>query len=112
MKQPSITHSVAQSVDYLGHTHKWTDTDVISSHKKVCQQPDTFQEKLREERDEQKRQEKLSKSSLHVNELSQEVDQQSQQFQHEINNNDAMIVDIGKYVRKENNPVSPKALKW
>jgi hypothetical protein len=98
MKQPSITYSVTQSVDYLGQTHKWTDTQL-----------DTCQVKLQEECE---RQEKLSKSSSHTIQLSQEVDQQLQQSQHEINNNDAMIVNIGKFVRKENNPVSPKTLKW
>jgi ABC-type uncharacterized transport system auxiliary subunit len=98
MKQPSITYPVTQSVDHLSQTRKWTDTLL-----------DTCQEKLREEYEGQ---EKLSKSSSHTIQLSQEVDQQLQQSQHEINNNDAMIVNIGKFVRKENNPVSPKTLKW
>jgi hypothetical protein len=112
MKQPPVNYSITQSVDYLGQTHKWTDTDVIFSRKEICQQLDTCQEKLREEHDEQKRRVKLSKSTSHTNQLSQGVDQQLQQYQHEINNNDAMIVNIGKCVRKENSPVSPDTLKW
>jgi hypothetical protein len=35
MEQLSVTHSANQSVDYLGQTHSWTDTDVISSYKMV-----------------------------------------------------------------------------
>ncbi|RGB31586.1 hypothetical protein C1646_763927 [Rhizophagus diaphanus] len=33
MEQPSVTYSATQSVDYLGQTHKWTNTDVISYYK-------------------------------------------------------------------------------
>jgi hypothetical protein len=97
MKQPSITYPVTQSVDHLSQTRKWTDTLL-----------DTCQEKLREEYEGQ---EKLSKSSSHTIQLSQEVDQQLQQSQREINN-DVTIVNIGKCDRKENSPVSSKTLKW
>ncbi|CAG8447140.1 4528_t:CDS:2 [Rhizophagus irregularis] len=49
MEQPSVTYSATQSVDYLDQTHKWTNTDVISSYKEICKQFDIIQEKLREE---------------------------------------------------------------
>jgi hypothetical protein len=55
MEQPSFPNIVSQFVDYLGQTHKWTDTNVISSYKDICQ------EKLREEYEE-KGQEKLTKT--------------------------------------------------
>ncbi|CAG8709864.1 20938_t:CDS:2 [Rhizophagus irregularis] len=51
MEQPSVTYCATQSVDYLSQTHKWTDTDVISSYKEICKQLDIVQEKLREERE-------------------------------------------------------------
>ncbi|CAB5363584.1 unnamed protein product [Rhizophagus irregularis] len=39
MEQPSVTYSATQSVDYLGQTHKRTDTDVISSCKENMCEP-------------------------------------------------------------------------
>src|SRR3954454_15513583 len=76
MEQPSAI----QSVDCLGQTHKWADTDVISSYKEVYKQLDVCQKKLREE-SEPKGQKKLEKSSSHSEQLSQKAAQQAQQFQ-------------------------------
>jgi hypothetical protein len=61
MEQPSVTYSATQSVD---QTHKWTDTDVISSYKEICKQFEIVQEKLREEVEQKK------KSSSHSKQLS------------------------------------------
>ncbi|RGB44059.1 hypothetical protein C1646_749032 [Rhizophagus diaphanus] len=102
MEQQSVTYSAIQFFNYLGQTHKWANTNVISSyHKELCKQQER----------EQKGQEKLSKSSSHSKQLSQEVVQQSQQSQRGRNNNVATIINIGKIicVRKEN---TPKSLKW
>ncbi|EXX76758.1 hypothetical protein RirG_030100 [Rhizophagus irregularis DAOM 197198w] len=94
MEQQSVTYSAIQIFNYPGQTQKWANTN-------VCKQP--CEKKLREER-EQKGQEKLSKSSLHSKQLSQ-------QSQRGRNNNVAMIINIGKItcVRKGN---TPKTLKW
>ncbi|PKC64673.1 hypothetical protein RhiirA1_395863 [Rhizophagus irregularis] len=54
MEQQSFTNIVSQSVDYLGQSHNWTDTDIISSYKEICKQLDTCKEKLREEHELQK----------------------------------------------------------
>ncbi|GBC01340.1 hypothetical protein RclHR1_04150004 [Rhizophagus clarus] len=129
MEQPSVTNSATQSVDYLGQTHKWTDTDVISSYKEVYKQLDICQEKLHEER-EQKGQRKLRKSSSHYKQLSQKAAQRSQQSQRERNVDVAIIGNIENVskrrkqqkeesalrpligcVDKGNKPVSSKTLK-
>ncbi|PKY39850.1 hypothetical protein RhiirA4_453120 [Rhizophagus irregularis] len=101
MEQQSVTYSTIQIFNYPGQTQKWANTNVISSnYKEVCKEP--CEKKLREER-EQKGQEKLSKSSLH----SKQISQQSQRGR---NNNVATIINIGKItcVRKGN---TPKTLK-
>ncbi|PKK67734.1 hypothetical protein RhiirC2_713892 [Rhizophagus irregularis] len=54
MEQQSFTNIVSQSVDYLGQSHNWIDTDIISSYKEICKQLDTCKEKLREEHELQK----------------------------------------------------------
>ncbi|POG80454.1 hypothetical protein GLOIN_2v1471662 [Rhizophagus irregularis DAOM 181602=DAOM 197198] len=54
MEQQSFTNIVSQSVDYLGQSHNWTDTDIISSYKEICKQLDICKEKLREEHELQK----------------------------------------------------------
>ncbi|CAG8848039.1 29128_t:CDS:1, partial [Racocetra persica] len=40
MEQPSITVTATHSVDYLGQTHDWSDTDIIYSYKEICRQLD------------------------------------------------------------------------
>ncbi|CAB5359292.1 unnamed protein product [Rhizophagus irregularis] len=70
------------------------------------------QQSLRKQQErEQRGQEKLSKISPHSKQLSQEVAQQSQQFQRRRNYNVATIINIGKItcIRKGN---TPKTLKW
>src|SRR4051794_36467890 len=106
MENPSVTYFTTQSIDYLGQTHKWTDTDVISSCKEVCKQLDICQEKFHEER-EQKGQNKLGKNSSHSKQLSQTAAQQSQRGR---NNNVVTIGNIGK--NSNHKLVSPKILKW
>ncbi|GBC01337.1 hypothetical protein RclHR1_04150001 [Rhizophagus clarus] len=73
MEQPSFS----QSVDYLGHTDKLTDTDVISSYKEVCKKLDIYQKKLREEC-EQKLQRKLGKSVTTVGDISNRLRQRKE----------------------------------
>ncbi|GBB97608.1 hypothetical protein RclHR1_03010011 [Rhizophagus clarus] len=70
MGQPSFS----QPVDYLSHTHKWNDTDVISSYKEVCKKLDICQKKLREEC-EQKLQRKFGKSVTTVGDISNRLRQ-------------------------------------
>ncbi|GBB85687.1 hypothetical protein RclHR1_12160012 [Rhizophagus clarus] len=95
MVQPSI-YSDIQYVNIFSQPHKWTDANVISSHKEDCKQLDICQEKLREE-NEQKGQEKLGKNSSHSIQLSQKVACKR-------DNNVAAMVNIGniRCVRKGN----------
>ncbi|CAG8756178.1 18296_t:CDS:1, partial [Gigaspora rosea] len=48
-EQPSITLTATQSVDYLGHTHDWSDVDIISTYKETCRHLDICQKKLSKE---------------------------------------------------------------
>ncbi|CAB5394760.1 unnamed protein product [Rhizophagus irregularis] len=87
MEQPSVTYCATQSVDYLSQTHKWTDTDVISSYKEICKQLDIVQEKLREEREQ--------KAALQA--------QQSQRSQRGRNDNVATIEILETLANNSNN---------
>ncbi|CAB5355393.1 uncharacterized protein OCT59_009537 [Rhizophagus irregularis] len=113
MEQPSVTYSATQSVDYLGQTHKWTDTDVISSYKEICKQLDIVQEKLREER-EQKGQRRLRKSSSHSKQLSQKAALQAQQSQRSHrgrNDNIATLGNIGNISKQLKQQKDESALR-
>ncbi|RGB44047.1 hypothetical protein C1646_808827 [Rhizophagus diaphanus] len=96
MEQPSVTYSDAQSIDYFGQSHNWTDTDIISSYKKICKQLDICQEKLKI----QKGQRKFKKSYSHSKQLSQKAVQQAQQSQRERNVNVVTIGHIGNTSKK------------
>ncbi|GBC01342.1 hypothetical protein RclHR1_04150006 [Rhizophagus clarus] len=97
MEQLSLNYIASQS---LGQTHKWTDSDVISSYKKTCKQLDICQKKLREER-EQKGQRKLRKSPSYSKNLSQKAAQQSQQPQRGGRNDDVVMIRNIENVSKQ-----------
>lgn len=71
MEQPSF---------YLGQTHEWSGSDVISSYKEIRKHLYICQENLREEH-EQKVQKKFRKNSSHSKQLSQKAARQAQQSQ-------------------------------
>ncbi|RGB44058.1 hypothetical protein C1646_737568 [Rhizophagus diaphanus] len=89
MEQLSTIYSTTKSINYPSQNHNWTNTDVISSYKEVCEQLSICKEELREER-EPEGQKKLRKSSSH-SKLSQKAAQQLHQSQRERSNN----VDTG-----------------
>ncbi|EXX58462.1 hypothetical protein RirG_197760 [Rhizophagus irregularis DAOM 197198w] len=95
MEQPSVTYCATQSVDYLSQTHKWTDTDVISSYKEICKQLDIVQEKLREEREQ--------KAALQA--------QQSQRSQRGRNDNVATLGNIGNISKQLKQQKDESALR-
>ncbi|CAG8544863.1 1409_t:CDS:2 [Racocetra fulgida] len=85
MEQPSITATASQSVDYLGHTHDWSDTDIITSYKEICRQLDTCREKIRQEKPQQP---KSSRPSVGLQQRSSgkpigNISKQLQQQKHE-----------------------------
>uniref|UniRef100_U9SM43 Uncharacterized protein n=1 Tax=Rhizophagus irregularis (strain DAOM 181602 / DAOM 197198 / MUCL 43194) TaxID=747089 RepID=U9SM43_RHIID len=94
MEQPSVTYS---DIDYFGQSHNWTDTDIISSYKKICNQLNICQEKLQI----QKGQRKFKKRYSHSKQLSQKAVQQAQQSQRERNVNVATIGHIGNTLKQQ-----------
>ncbi|CAG8689298.1 13076_t:CDS:2, partial [Dentiscutata heterogama] len=131
MEQPSITYSATQSVDYLGHTHNWSDTDVISSYKQVCRDLTACQEKCREESFNQKQQLKNPRplvglqqqrsSGKTIGNISKQLQQQKYESalraeeKRLIRMKNALWRRMGSAVGcvgKGNKLVSPKALKW
>ncbi|CAB4427115.1 unnamed protein product [Rhizophagus irregularis] len=94
MEQPSVTYSDTQSIDYLGQSHNWTNTDIISPYKKICKQLYICQEKLQI----QKGQRKFKRS---YSQLSQKAVQQAQQSQRERNVNVATIGHIGNTLKQQ-----------
>ena len=106
MEQPSVTLTANKSVDYLGHSHDWSNDDVISSYKEISKQLDTVQEKLREE-EQKSNDKKLRKSSSHSKHLSQKAAQISSQLQQQSqrgrsnNNNSATIGNISKQLKQQ-----------
>ncbi|CAG8535589.1 21905_t:CDS:2 [Cetraspora pellucida] len=129
MEQPSINVTATQSVDYLGHTHDWSETDIIYSYKEVCRQLDACRKKCGEE------QQQLQKNSRPSVGLQQQrtsgkpilgnISKQLQQQKHEsalraeekrlIRMKNALWRRMGPSVGcvgKGNKLVSPKTLKW
>ncbi|KAG9307063.1 hypothetical protein G9A89_016891 [Geosiphon pyriformis] len=50
MEHPTITVvTAAHSVDYLGHTHSWEETDAIYTYNEVCKELHNFHKKCRED---------------------------------------------------------------
>ena len=113
MEQLSISYTATKSVDYLGQSHKWSDSDAISSYKEICKQLDVCQEKLREEC-EQKAHRNLKKSSSYSELSAQQVSSQSKQRREEF----ALRAEEKRLIRVKNalwrlmGPSSPKILKW
>ncbi|GBC01343.1 hypothetical protein RclHR1_04150007 [Rhizophagus clarus] len=115
MEKPSITYSATQSIDYLGQTHKWTDTDIIPSYKEICKQLDVCQKKLREER-EQKGQRELRKSTSYSKQLEQQGEESTLRVEEKrlIRMKNALWRRMGSsvcYVGKGSKLESPKTLK-
>ncbi|CAB4473612.1 hypothetical protein RhiirA5_452456 [Rhizophagus irregularis] len=119
MEQLSTIYSTTQSVNYPSQNHNWTNTDVISSYKEVCEQLYIRKEELREER-EQEGQKKLRKSSSH-SKLSQKAAERSNNVDTGVNIENISIQlkqQEGKptlsvsYVGNGNELVLPMTLRW
>ncbi|CAG8473000.1 5848_t:CDS:2 [Funneliformis mosseae] len=109
MEQPSVTFTATKSVDYLGQSHKWTESEVLSSYKEISKQLKTVQEKLREE-SEQKLRSRTKKGSSRSAPLSQKVSQVSSKSQQPPRGkNDAIIGNISRQLKQQKDECALRA---
>ncbi|CAG8433364.1 1573_t:CDS:2 [Diversispora eburnea] len=113
MENPSITFTASQSVDYLGQTHNWTDTDTVYSYKGICQELKECQEKIRKyEGNEKKANKSSDKNQLSLQQKKSALRAEEKRL---IRMKNALWRRMGPAVGcvgKGNKLVSPRTLKW
>ncbi|CAH1757373.1 5263_t:CDS:2 [Entrophospora sp. SA101] len=108
MEQPSVTSSATRSVDYLGQSHQWSDTDVLYSYKEISSQLNACARKCRDEKEKERN---ISKQLQRRKELSAlKADEKRL-----VRMKNALWRRMGPtlgVVAKGNKLVSPRTLKW
>ncbi|CAI2164347.1 11863_t:CDS:2 [Funneliformis geosporum] len=110
MEQPSVTFTATQSVDYLGQSHKWTESEVMSSYKEISKQLKTVQEKLREEREQKLLRSRTKKGSSRSAQLAQKISQvPAKSQQPPRGKNDAIIGNISRQLKQQKDECALRA---